>query len=60
MTGYLTRLCDRMQKRGWPPSDPLYQEVRAAHDALHRLHVRLRYLSAPAGTTGRRPDGRRQ
>jgi hypothetical protein len=44
MTGYLTRLFDRMQKRGWPGSDPLYGDVRAAQDALHRLHVTLREL----------------
>jgi hypothetical protein len=44
MTGYLTRLFDRMQKRGWPGSDPLYVDVRAAQDALHRLHLTLREL----------------
>jgi hypothetical protein len=57
ITGYLTRLYDRMQKRGWIRGDPLYEDVRAAQNALHRLHVtvreveRLRRMAA----TGRRP-----
>jgi hypothetical protein len=30
MTGYLTRLRDRMQKRAWAADDPLYIDVVAA------------------------------
>ena len=44
MTGYLTRLRDRMQKRAWAADDPLYADVKAAQDALHRLHLTLREL----------------
>jgi hypothetical protein len=45
MTGYLTRLRDRLQQRGWPGSNPLYADTSAAQDALHRLHLALRELS---------------
>jgi hypothetical protein len=45
MCGYLTRLRDRLQQRGWPGSDPLYADTSAAQDALHRLHLALRELS---------------
>jgi hypothetical protein len=44
MTGYLSRLRDRMQKRAWAADDPLYRDVIAAQDALHRLHLTLREL----------------
>jgi hypothetical protein len=39
MLGYLTRLRDRMQKRAWTASDPLYIDMREAREAMHRLHV---------------------
>jgi hypothetical protein len=29
MLGYLTRLTDRMQKRGWRAGDPVYRSARA-------------------------------
>jgi hypothetical protein len=45
MTGYVTRLRDRMQQRAWAADDPLYVGVKAAQDALHRLHMALRELS---------------
>ena len=44
MLGYLTRLADRMQKRAWAADDPVYVDVRAAQDAMHRLHLTLREL----------------
>ena len=58
MTGYLTRLYDRMQKKGWPGSDVLYEDVRRAQEALHRLHVTLHELARlqrSTRDTGRRP-----
>ena len=59
MLGYVGRLQRRMQLLGWPSSDPLYQNVRAAEDALHDLHVRLIYLAAPPGTAGQPTPPRR-
>jgi hypothetical protein len=57
MTGYLTRLYERMQKRGWKADDPLYRDVTAAQDALHRLHLTLRELERlhRAASQDRRP-----
>jgi hypothetical protein len=57
MTGYLTRLYERMQKRGWKADDPLYRDVIAAQDALHRLHLTLRELERlhRAASRDRRP-----
>ena len=45
MLGYLTRLRERMQRRGWAASDPLYVDVQATREAMHRLHLTLRELS---------------
>jgi hypothetical protein len=45
MLGYVGRLCDRMQKRGWLGSDPLYVDARAAEDKLRRLQLALRELA---------------
>ena len=53
MLGYLTRLTDRMQKRGWKSSDPAYVAAWAARDAVHELHVRVRYASCGPGTAGK-------
>ena len=43
MLGYLTRLTNRMQQRGWRADDPAYRAAWAARDALHELTVRLHY-----------------
>jgi hypothetical protein len=43
---YLYRLRERMEKRGFKPSDPLYQKVAAAYDAVFRLWVELRSKTA--------------
>ncbi|HZZ77528.1 MAG TPA: hypothetical protein VFE62_03360 [Gemmataceae bacterium] len=43
---YLYRLRDRMQKRGFPQDDPLYQKVDAAYHAVFTLWIDLHYLSA--------------
>jgi hypothetical protein len=55
MLGYLVRLRERMGKVGFLPGDPLYQLVRKAEDALHRLSVELHYRSCGSGTG--RPTG---
>ena len=58
MCGYLTRLRDRLQQRGWPGTDPLYADTSAAQDALHRLHLTLRAVALErrrAESDGRRP-----
>jgi hypothetical protein len=43
--GYLSRLRARMQKVGFIPSDPLYQLVDRAYDAVHELRIKLHYLT---------------
>jgi hypothetical protein len=43
MLGYLVRLSDRMQKRGWRADDPVYVAAWAARYAVHDLTVRVRY-----------------
>jgi hypothetical protein len=57
MTGYLSRLYERMQKRAWAADDSLYRDVIAAQDALHRLHLTLRELARlqRAASAERRP-----
>jgi hypothetical protein len=49
MLGYLTRLTDRMQTRGWKAHDPAYHKAR---DALHELLVRVRYARCGPGRAG--------
>jgi hypothetical protein len=39
MVGYLHRLRVRMQKRGFPPEDPLMELVMKATDAVNLLHA---------------------
>ena len=45
MLHYLTRLRTRMDRRHFPPNDPLRLKVQAAVNALHALHVDLHYRS---------------
>jgi len=45
MLGYLTRLTNRMQKRGWNSTDRVYARAWEARDALHEVCVRLHYAS---------------
>jgi hypothetical protein len=56
MLGYLVRLTDRMQKRGWHAHDPVYRDAWAARHALHELTVRVRYQACgnPGGRGGAR------
>jgi hypothetical protein len=57
MAGFLTRLFDRMQKRGWVGGDALYEDVKKTREALHRLHCTARELERlqRAASTERRP-----
>jgi hypothetical protein len=41
-----------MEKVGFLPSDPLFQSVSQAYDAVYRLSVEMRYLPF-AGRVGR-------
>jgi hypothetical protein len=43
--GYLKRLADRMQQRGWVGDDMLYRDVQAAQEAVRRRHLTLRELA---------------
>lgn len=47
--GYLSRLQARMEKRGFPPNDPLFQLVGKARDAMQHLCMELHYLSCRNG-----------
>ena len=55
MLGYLTRLTNRMQHRGWAANDEAYRAAWNARDGLHDLMVRLRYRSH--GNPGERRPG---
>ena len=46
---YLYRLMRRMEKKGFPPDDPLFVKVSAAYDAMLSLCVSLHYLSCSSG-----------
>jgi hypothetical protein len=55
MGGYLFRVVERMDRTNLSRRDPkLYQLVRAAEDAPHRLWVELHYQSCGHGV-GRPP-----
>jgi hypothetical protein len=45
MLGYLFRIRERMQARGFPRDDRLLMSVERAYDSIHRLTVELHYLS---------------
>ena len=53
--GYLSRLQRRMEQRGFPPRDPLYQLVERAYMALHHLFIELHYRSCDGGVGRPRP-----
>jgi hypothetical protein len=42
-------LVARMEKRGFPPNDRLYQHAKRAYDAVCSLGVELHYLSCKSG-----------
>jgi hypothetical protein len=49
MLGYLARLQQRMEKVGFPLTDPLYQSVKKARESVFGLSVDLHYLSCSSG-----------
>ena len=49
MLGFLNRLLRRMEQRGFPQSDPLYQAGVRARDSLHDLCVKAHLLSCEGG-----------
>lgn len=46
---YLGRLRHRMEKRGFPMSDPYYRTVCTAFDAMQAIFVQTHYLSCTSG-----------
>jgi len=50
---YLGKLQRRMEKMHWPPTDPLYLDVCAAFNKIHKLNVALHYLSCDPSAVGR-------
>jgi hypothetical protein len=46
---YLNRVKRRMEARGFPMTDELFQATKAAYDAAHGLTVSLHYLSCKSG-----------
>jgi hypothetical protein len=47
--GYLCRLRERMERRGFPPNDKLLKLTEAAYNAIHSLTVELHYMSCEGG-----------
>jgi hypothetical protein len=56
LANYLHRLVARMEKRGFPPSDRLYQHTKKAYDAVCSLCVELHYRSCESGVGRPRKD----
>jgi hypothetical protein len=46
---YVHRLVRRMEQRGFPPDDKLYQAAFRTYNELHTLCMKLHYLSCPSG-----------
>jgi hypothetical protein len=46
---FLTRLRERMERRGFLPDDPLYALVAESQDAVFRLRMHLHYLACASG-----------
>ncbi len=49
---YLYRLRERMEKRGFKASDPLYRKVVAAYDGVLGLWIDLHYMSCGVKNPG--------
>ena len=49
LANYLHRVVTRMEKRGFPPDDRLYQHAKRAYDAVCSLGMELHYLSCKRG-----------
>ena len=46
---YVGRLCARMERLGFRPSDPLYRAASKARNALQELHVTAHYCRCTSG-----------
>ena len=46
---FLSRLCGRMARLGFPPADPLYRAALNARNAVQGLHVESHYASCKGG-----------
>ena len=53
---YLGRLCERMNQRGFPPNDELFEAAMKAYEALHELHVKCHYAGCKEGVAKRQED----
>jgi hypothetical protein len=58
LANYLSRVVKRMERRGFPPNDPLLKSARRAYDAVCSFCVDLHYLSCESGV-GREPRKRK-
>jgi hypothetical protein len=47
--GYLTRLVQRMERRGWEPSDRVFRATVDAQRARYKLSVHLHYAAVRDG-----------
>src|SRR6516164_1802283 len=52
--GFLYRLQERMEKRGFPPGDPLFRLTANAYDALHSLCIELHCMECESGVGRKR------
>jgi hypothetical protein len=56
--GYLYRLRERMEPRGFVASDNLFLLTTTAYEALHALTIVLHYMSGGGGVYREPPTGR--
>jgi hypothetical protein len=54
--GYLSRPVQRIERRGFPPDDKLFQLASAAYDRMHHLWGDLHYRSCRSGVGRARKD----
>ena len=52
---FVARLCQRMERLGFPADDPLYVAASKAQRALQEVHVRAHYCSCTSGVGKPRP-----
>jgi len=45
LTGFLHAMKERMERRGFPVDDRLFQQTTAAFEKVHELRMALHYLS---------------
>ena len=50
---YLGKPRTRMERRRFPPTDPLYRQVSEAYDKVHRLRMSLHYLTCDPGSVAK-------